>query len=328
MLDASPLWSPLLSALDGQRRVLLTGPTGPDGDSVGACLALRRLLRDRGVDASVTGAPGYRYAWMPDASEMLSDRAVRDHPWDAVVILDGDRHRLLPGAAAAFAAAPIKGIVDHHASTNPDGYTVTWLEPTATSTCEMIYRAAVARGARLDAAMATWLYVGAIFDTGGFQHSNTTPATHHMAAELLARGIDHAAIFTRVLVERRLAGLRAAGHVYSTATSHLEGQLMVGSVPWELSQQLGLRSGDLEGVVDGLVYTVGAEVGCLLIENGTSQVKLSLRSRGGVNVSELARQLAPTGGGHARAAGAVLDSSLEAAASALVRLTRAALADG
>lgn len=305
---ADALLEALLHA-DPSRPVLLTGPIGPDGDSIGACLALQRVLRARGRRALVAGRPSYRYRWMPGAEAMVPDERL-DDDYAAVVVLDGDRHRLTRPAARAFQNAPIRGLVDHHESTRPDGYTHPWIEPTAASTCSMIHDALARWAVPLDRDLAALLYAGLIFDTGGFRYTNTTPQTHRMAAELLATGIPHADICTRVLAERREAGLRLAGDVFTHTRFALDGQLAIGVASLALQEELGLVDGDLEGIVDALVHVVGVEVAVLLVERRGGAVKLSLRSRGRVNVAEVAAALVPSGGGHAKAAGAVLDTDV------------------
>ncbi|MEZ4238167.1 MAG: DHH family phosphoesterase [Myxococcota bacterium] len=301
----------MLQALLGQGRVLLTGPTGPDGDSIGACLALQRVLRARGVDASVAGTAPPRFAWLPGAGEMLSDEALAERPpEEAVVILDGDRHRLTPEVDRRFAAAPVRAIIDHHRSTTVDGYTVAWLAPEAESTCGMLLRALRGWDVPLDAEMATLLYTGLVFDTGGFRHSNTQPDTHLLAAELLSTGIDHAQITVRTLCERSPQALAAMGRILAGAEQRPATGLCLGRVPLALQRELRLAEGDLEGVVDALVNTTGTRVAALLVERADGTVKYSLRSRGEVDVARVARALHPTGGGHARAAGAVVDGPI------------------
>ncbi|MBW2253813.1 MAG: bifunctional oligoribonuclease/PAP phosphatase NrnA [Deltaproteobacteria bacterium] len=309
--DVSPPEAPqrLFESLQGCSRVLLTGPLEPDGDSVGACLALQRLLHHCGVDVDVGGIPTYRYLWMPGAADMIPDQDLRPD-YDAVVVLDGDRHRLTREASAAFARAGVKGIVDHHASTRSDGYTHAWIDPEATSVCEMLYELVVAKHMDIDHDLAALLYVGAIFDTGGFRYSNTTPATHRMAARLLEVGIDHAGICARILLEHREPALRVAGEVYSNAELHLDGTLSIGSLCKATAKRLRLVPGDLEGLVDSLVYTSGVEVAVLLVERAPRLVKASLRSRGRVNVASVAQMLSPSGGGHTKAAGAVIEATL------------------
>ena len=299
----------LLKQLGEHGPVLLTGPDAPDGDSIGACLALRRILRRRGTEATVAGRPGYRYAWMPDAETMVPD-AELPAGFGAVVVLDGDRLRLTAPVDVAFRAAPFTGIIDHHGSTSPQGYTTAWLEPQASSTCEMLYDALTAWQEPLDEALATQLYVGSIFDTGCFRYSNTTPATHRMAAHLLECGIDHARICAQVLMERQPSGLRLAGEVLSTASYDLDGALLSSGVSLARAAELGIRSGDWEGIVESMVFTSGVQVVALFIERQPGRVKVSLRSRGRVDVAQLAHGLSDGGGGHPKAAGVTLDGSI------------------
>jgi phosphoesterase RecJ-like protein len=297
----------MIEAVSGAGRVLLTGPVGPDGDSVGACLALAAVLRQRGVDVVVAG-------------NILPDEQV-EGPFPAVVILDGDRFRLEPPTLRHFEAASVRAIVDHHASTTPDGYTHPWIEPKAESTCSMLFGAFRRWGVELTRPLAELLYTGLIFDTGGFRHSNTTPATHRVAAELLETGLDHTSIAIRTLCERTPAGLHAMGTILAGAVLHHGGRLCVSRVPLQLRRLLAEQGGglgDLEGVVDALVNTQGAEVAALLIERDDGFVKLSLRGRTSLDVAHLARQIHPNGGGHPKAAGSLVQGSLDQAERVLI----------
>jgi phosphoesterase RecJ-like protein len=310
----------MFEAVSGAGRVLLTGPVGPDGDSIGACLALAAVLRDKGVDVTVAGKIPPRYAWMPGASSIVPDEQLAG-TFDAVVILDGDRFRLEPPTERHFERAMVRAIVDHHASTTPDGYTHPWIEPRAESTCSMLFWAFRRWGIELTRPLAELLYTGLIFDTGGFRHTNTTPSTHHIAAELLATGLDHGSIAIRTLCERTPAGLHAMGTILSAATYHLGGKLCVGRVPLALRALLAEKGGglgDLEGVVDALVNTQGTDVAALLIERDDGFVKLSLRGRTSLDVANLARQIHPNGGGHPKAAGSLVQGSLDHAERVLV----------
>ncbi len=307
----------VLETLKSCRSILLTGPADPDGDSIGACLALQRWLRHQGLSVEVTGNPGYRYSWMPGASEMIPDAKISGTP-DAVVILDGDRNRLSPGAGRAFANARVRAIIDHHGSNTPEGYTHWWFEPHATSTCEMLYDAMAAVNHPIDRDLATVLYVGSIFDTGGFRHSNTTPATHRMAAVCLQAGVDSASVALKVLLERRMAGLRAAGLIYQTSERHCDDRVLIGELSHADSKQFGLVGGDLEGVVESLLCVVGTEVSVLLTEKADGTSKVSMRSRGAVNVAQIAGEISKTGGGHAKAAGASVPEPLESTKAKLI----------
>jgi phosphoesterase RecJ-like protein len=231
----------------------------------------------------------------------------------SVVVLDGDRYRLPAPVEAAFEAADIRGIVDHHGSTRPDGYTHPWLDPTAESTCGMLLQACAPDewDVPLDAELATLLYTGLVFDTGGFRYSNTSPESHHAAAVLLAAGVDHVAVSAKMFAERRAEGVLGTGSILSSARWLHGGRLCVAHVPAELQRRLGLVDDDLEGVVDALVHTIGTDVAALLVERPDGTVKVSLRSRGDVDVAAVAASVAPRGGGHRKAAGASLAGPLE-----------------
>jgi len=290
--------------------VLLTGPLSPDGDSIGACLALARLLVDRGQEVHVAGDAGFRYAWLPRADTLRADEALAAH-YPTVVVLDGDRHRLTPRVEQRFAQATNRCIIDHHASTDPDGYTHYWVQPNAASTCTMLYEQLEAFGGTLDPELATLLYTGLVFDTGGFRYTNTTGATLRMAAALVDQGIPHASISARVLTERRLEGLRLAGAIFAGATTHFDGQLVTACVSLDDLSAQNASPEDLEGVIDALVHVHGAHVAMLCIEQSPGKVKYSFRSRNQVDVAAVARSITPHGGGHAKASGARLTAPLD-----------------
>lgn len=301
----------LLQRVLASQSVLLTGPEGPDGDSIGACLALRRCLRQvaPGVRVDVAGVPGHRYGWLPDAGVMLPDSRVGSY--DGVVVLDGDRRRLPAEVARAFDHAAWTALVDHHVSTDVSPYTVALFEPHSESTCAMVHALARLWSVPVDAELATLLYVGIIFDTGGFRYSNTRASTHRVAAELLETGIDHAHISLKVLMERRPAALRLLARMLDQATFHANGRLAIAVCTRALLGEIGAVESDLEGIVDLLQHTEGVELGVVVVERGPHKVKLSLRSAGGVDVAALARSLNENGGGHAKAAGVVLHQAVD-----------------
>jgi phosphoesterase RecJ-like protein len=322
--DAEVIRAALLDRPELTGRILLTGPIGPDGDSLGACLALARILRRHGAIVDVAGAAGHRYGWIPGASELIADRDLRPD-YDSVYVLDGDRHRLTPEVDACFQGARTKGIIDHHASTAVDGYDVAWVDPAASSTCEMLVAAFEAWGEALEPDVAELLYTGFVFDTGGFRYSSTTPETLVRAAALVGQGFDHTAVSVRVLAERSVAGLRILGHVGSSAELLFGGRLALCAVGRELLAEHGAGMSDLEGIVDGLVFTSGVEVAILLVER-EGQVKVSLRSRDRVNVCAIAQSLAPSGGGHAKASGATIVGSVAHARAAVMAAVELELA--
>ncbi|MDP6931541.1 MAG: DHH family phosphoesterase [Myxococcota bacterium] len=295
----------------GARRVLLTGPIDPDGDSLGACLAIGRALRILGQDGiEVAGEVPYRYGWMPGADGLVSNEDV-GADYDVVIVMDGDRHRLHPRIEQAFGGAGCRAIVDHHGTTTADGYDLCLLDARAASTTVMVREILRVWGVPLDPELAQLLYTGLVFDTGGFRHPNTNREVFHLAAELVDQGIDHATISTRVLAERRPSAVRLLARVLSSSRYLADGAVVLASVSQEDFGATGSDADDLVGIVETLVYTEGVEMACLCVERSAERVKLSLRSRTWVNVAGLASSLDPGGGGHARAAGVLLCESLD-----------------
>lgn len=316
----------LRAALTAARRVLLTGPVDPDGDSIGACLALARgVAAISAARVEVAGTPSFRYAWMPGAEDMVPDEQIAG-PYDVAIVLDGDRRRLPAPVKLAFEAATVRGLIDHHMSTDPAGYEIPLLDPGVSSATELVWQLMEPWGVPLDRELAVLLYTGLIFDTGGFRYSNTRPSCHTLAARLLEAGVEPAPISARVLMERRPGGVRLLGHVLSTAQLLAQESVILGTVSRERLRAFGAEEADIEGIVDALVFTRGVEIACLVVERAPDRVKLSLRSRSRVDVAALARSLTDGGGGHPRAAGASLLEPLDRALGWLpAALERAAL---
>ncbi len=307
--------------------ILLTGPGAADGDSLGASLALARAMRSRfGVSVDVAGDCSPAYRFLPDAEDLLDNGAVRPD-YGLVVVLDGDCNRLARNVEAAFRAAPVTAIVDHHRTTTEEGYTLALINPESASTCEMVLEIMESWGVDPDRAAAIQLYTGIIFDTGGFRYSNTGPGTHEAAARLLAQDIEHADIAVRVLMERTRQGVQLAASIQAAAEFQVDGRLCVGRCTTAMMQDLGATDHDLGGVVESLLYIEGVEVSADLVEREGVRTKISFRSRGAVDVAALARSLHPRGGGHAKAAGVVVDEGLEEIAGRLPGLVADRLAD-
>lgn len=305
----------LIGLVRSCRRVLLTGPKDVDGDSLGACLALATAL-ERLSDAQVVVAAdvGWRYRDLPRAGDCVPDAEVRG-PFDLAVVLDGDRRRLSSDIAAVFASASHQAVIDHHRSTEGQGYDLALVDATSASTAELVHAVLAAWQVPLDADLACLLLTGVAYDTGGFRHTNTTPQTLRLVADLVEAGADYSPVVVRTASERRKAGLLLLGHTLHGASFHADDRVVVGVVRRAKLAEVGAEPGDLDFIVDQLLYVQGVDVAILAVERGTDaqpRVKLSLRSRGGTNVCAIAAALDPCGGGHQRAAGVVLEGQLDA----------------
>ena len=294
-----------------------------DGDSVGALAALAMGVRQRwpGVAVSVIlpePMPA-RYAFL--MGDVPSMEAVGEPgPVDLCVVVDGSPGRL--GALRPwFDSAGCRAVVDHHRSSDPSAADVSVIDHGAASTTLLVLELLDRWGVRLDSDMAAALWAGLVFDTSLFRYKLSSPRALRAAARLLEVGIDHAGVAERVLLQQSEGKARLRALVIERMAVACSGALAMTCLSAD-------DVGDAEsgGLTDELVFIEGVEVGALLMGKGDGRIKVSLRSRGRVDVSAVGSSLSASGGGHARAAGAtVRGASMAEVAARVQALVAAAL---
>lgn len=312
----------LTRAISAARVILLTTPD-LDGDAVGAIVALARAITLRwpgrriiiGVDEPLP----LRYQSLADPELFRVAPALPDAPIDLALVLDGDPSRLR-AVAPFYKSARLRGLVDHHKSSVHADVDIGFLDPQCSSTAEMVLRLCDHWGVPLDRELARGIWAGMTFDTSVFRYRLTRPATLRAAARLLETGIDHARIVEQVLLSQSPEKVKLRGVMINRMQIEADGQLA-----WAALDAQTVDGSETGGLVDDLVFVEGVQIGALIVDKGDGRIKLSLRSRGAVDVAALARGLSPKGGGHARAAGATLPGPLEAATRMVVTAARSAL---
>jgi phosphoesterase RecJ-like protein len=194
--------------------------------------------------------------------------------------------------------------IDHH-YTNIGFARYNFIDGTASSACEMVYRL-LKDFIPIDKEMAAAVYAGLVSDTGGFRFNATSPETLRVASELTALGIPFTEIYTQLVHLRTRTEVKLLARILDRYEPHLNGRLVCACVTPEMYKNLGggasdATSKDLEGVVEFLLNIRGVEVSALLYAREGDEVKISLRSRKR-NVGAVAVRLG--GGGHHLAAGA------------------------
>lgn len=301
----------LLRKIRQGNRFLLTSHVNPDGDAVGSALGLARILRRLGKGAVV---------WNRDATPTIyrplpgSDRIHNgEEPpagfpdmFDAVIVLEcpsPDR----TGLEQHLAARPVLNI-DHHLGNQHYGV-INWVDSAAPAVGEMIYRLAQGLKVDLDAETASCLYLTLVTDTGGFRFSNATPAAFEAAASLVREGAQPEQVSMWLYESQPVAVLRLLGQMLQTLRLHEDGRIATGLLTLEMFQNAGASPGDSEGLIDHLRSIAGVEAVGLIREREDGTQKVSLRSRGEVDVEKIARHHG--GGGHRNAAGFTLQGEGE-----------------
>ncbi|MBO0934388.1 DHH family phosphoesterase [Fibrella aquatilis] len=294
-------------------RIIITTHQNPDADAMGSSLGLAGYLRQKGHSVQVITPTAYpqNLYWMPGNDGVIAfeeknrtqvEQLINEA--DTIFCLDfSDLDRIRDMAPIVRQAAARKVMIDHHLE--PEAFAdLAYWDPTAASTTQLIYQliTALHEGDLVNTDVAACLYAGLMTDTGSFRHSNTTPAVHRMAAELLERGIDvssiHRAIFDGVSIDK----LRLLGYVLNEKLRVLpEYQFAYITLSADELRQYRSKTGDTEGLVNYALSVEGVRAAAILIDRG-DEIRLSFRSVGSFSVRDLVSTHF-NGGGHKNAAG-------------------------
>jgi phosphoesterase RecJ-like protein len=300
----------VVERLRGARRVLAVGHENPDADTLGATLAICRIVERLGgsADAVITDPVPPLYSFLPAAARVRTDPDPGAE-YDLLVVSDcGSLERVGEVAgrhAELFGRLPMV-IVDHHASNGAGGETA-WVEPESAATCEMVTLLAARLGIPLDldgGALATELMAGIVMDTATFAHPNSTPRTLMVSAALVEAGAPLSDISRRLYRTKPDSQLRLFGRVLDRLERRDGGRIVWSVLRNADYPATGAIRAHSEGIIDLLAQAESAEVAMLFKEAETpGETRLSVRTRpGGVDATVLTGQFG--GGGHARAAGA------------------------
>ena len=296
------------------RRVLLLNPEGGDGDSFGATIALSRLCGRLGVPADVFALHASRsvYGFLPNFSGILTEPGRLDYAaYDCIIACDIAHLGLTGLADLSSSDQKTKTIIniDHHATNQRFG-TMNIVDAERAAACELVYDLARASRWALDAGTATCLLTGIVSDTGMFAYRNTTDRTLAIAAHLLRCGA-RLNIITAFAYRRKSVGTL---HLLGTALTRLTRDAATGLVTTYLTRADFSGAGVDETAAEGIanfLNILGNEKGVVFLkELPGNKVKGSVRTmQDDIDCAQLARQYG--GGGHRRAAGFVLDGTID-----------------
>ncbi|MBS3908938.1 MAG: bifunctional oligoribonuclease/PAP phosphatase NrnA [Actinobacteria bacterium] len=299
-------------ALENASSIIITTHIQPDGDALGSILAIGRHLRQAGKRVCVTWGEEIRipahYRWMPGVEEIVEYGACIEA--DLLLTLDCANEQRLGFIAEKLPLFKTVVNIDHHIDNSAFG-TLNVLDFEASASCEIVYDLLMAKGAAIDEVVATLLYTGIVTDTGRFQYSNTTAKTHDTVSELIRLGVRPNEIFQYIYENMPFASLKWLGAILERAVFIDDSGLVFSYVCDEDLKATGASLGDTESFIDYLRTAREAEVAAILKEVPEGKLKVSLRSKGVVDVGSIARE--GGGGGHRNAAGLTTDKPLDEA---------------
>ncbi len=296
----------VLKHIEQRDKFLLTSHARPDGDAIGSALACCQILRAMGKQADVVFRDGVPriYRPLPFADSVVQADSVNGD-YQAAIILECDsiQRTRLAGLDNHFLIS-----IDHHQSGKPFAH-VNWIDPNAVATAELVYRLAREAGVKISPDIATCLYTALLTDTGSFMFEGTNENTFALARELVLAGADPARCARSVYFAHSTAKMRLLGAALSNLQR--ENQLAWIWVTHEQMEKAQAKEEDCEGLVNYALSIQDVQVAAFFREMPDGRYRISLRSKGELNVASVAESFG--GGGHQCASGCSLDGPLSAA---------------
>jgi phosphoesterase RecJ-like protein len=294
------------------KRVLLTSHENPDGDAIGSMLGLGLGLESLGKEVFLynkDGVPSH-LEFLPGSDRVRSALDSIPGVFDSTLIVDcTDVGRVGEGFQDELGSGRFGTsiIIDHHQTRKPSA-DLHLLVPDASATGEIVYFLLRCLSVELTKDVATNLFAAILSDTGSFQYSNTTPQALRVAAELVELGASPAEISQAIYENEPLRKIRLLALSIETLEVAEDGRIASLVVAKDMLDRTGASRADTEGFVNIPRSIKGVEVALVFRQEGDALWKVSLRSKGKVNVASLAENFG--GGGHERAAGCTLSGEL------------------
>ena len=308
----------LRDVVQAHHRFWVTVHESPDGDSIGAALALQDVLGRLGKRAVAIRQHPYprQYDDLPGTEHMGDVTRLGElFPPEVIIAVDVGSFRRIHAVLDHVSPETVVVNIDHHPGNGgperPCNY-VDLVDASLASTTMLTYLLLQeAWPGCVGPQAAACLYVGLITDTGCFRFSNTKAETLRVGAELVALGADPGLLAENYMFRRRPQALHLLGEALGTLEFHVSGKVATLRLTRAMLENTGARMEESEGFVNHATSVDGVQVAALLREVDPGRTRVSLRSPGLLDVAAVAREFG--GGGHRNAAGLSIDADIDRA---------------
>lgn len=320
MTTTSPEIARIVDAVRARQRFVLSSHSRPDGDSIGSQLAMAYALRDLGKLAVAVNAD-------PAAPPILAFPGVRDiviapaveGEFDAAIIMEcGDLKRTGVSGLERFFVINI----DHHPGNSGYG-DLNWFDASAAACAEMVYDLVLALGVPISKEIATHVYLAILTDTGSFHYSGISPRTFEICRECLEAGVDPVLVARNVYDSNNMGRLKLFGAVLGAMQIDQTGRIAIVYVDHEMARAAGGTYEDTEGLVNLPLTVKEIEAVVFFKQEKGDEYRVSLRSKGDVDIGAIAKEYG--GGGHKNAAGLTASGPIEELQKTLVEKIEGAI---
>ncbi|MGA2612587.1 MAG: bifunctional oligoribonuclease/PAP phosphatase NrnA [Spirochaetia bacterium] len=320
-------FSAAIDFLTRTEKLIVTAHETPDGDAIGSECAMHRALLVMGKRAIILNSDPTPRKFMfldPDSSVCVlqdEEQVPSDVETYALLMLDtNDIHNI--GSVASLVLPRVREyfIIDHHEN-EEDVLTGNLILKSASSTAEIVYQLLRELGVEIDFPMAEALYTGIIYDTGSFIYPKTTAITFDIARDLVQKGVQPNSVYTHVYESNSVSALLLQSRVLSTLELALGNHVAVLTMSKEMIRDSGANYEEADGLINIPLRSEDVRVSIFFKENMEGLLRCSLRSKGVIDVAEIAQMFG--GGGHRTAAGFKCRISMEKTKKALLEKLRA-----
>jgi phosphoesterase RecJ-like protein len=320
-MSKSKIMGDILKVLEEAETFLISSHVNPDGDAVGSQIAFYSFLSDLGKVVSVVNSDPVPsvYRFLPNTevfriestsnTDIGSDAYSRWEDAEVAIILDcGELKRV--GEELAARIRPRRGLIniDHHLSNGYFG-THNLVDTDACATAELVFHLMEYGGIEMDRDRAMCLYTAILTDTGCFKYNNTTAEAHRISARLIQEGVRPDLVAELVYEVTPYEKARLFGMALGTLRLSLDGKIAYMWVTQEMHRQTGTGSEDTDGFIDYIRSLKDIGVAIFFRETDKGDIKVSLRSKTDLDVSQIAATFG--GGGHRAAAGCTISRPLD-----------------
>ena len=308
-----------LSRVGKADRLALIAHVSPDGDTVGATLALRLAFLSQGkkVDVICDGMAPQSLHFLPGVDAFILPEQA-EGAYDAAIAVDVSDYKLLGKSASVFDAAAEKFVIDHHATNSGYG-DWNYICGNECACCVLAYEAIVQMGVEITCEIGTCLMTGMSTDTGHFMYPYTTPFAFEIAGKLLALGVDVSFITRKLYRTQAKEAVNLARMAYQKLRFELDGQVGVIELTQADMDAAGADVSQTGGLVNKALEVEGVRMAILATER-EGGVKLSLRAVEPDTVNDIAKQFG--GGGHAQAAGVTMQMPIHEAVETILAVMK------
>ncbi|MGV8144939.1 MAG: DHH family phosphoesterase [Alkaliphilus sp.] len=303
--------SKLLELIKKSKKIAIIAHVNPDGDSISSILALGLALKKtkKQIEIILNDTLPGKLSFLP-GKEFLAPFNPKEHArFDICFVLDcGSKSRVKNGEEL-FAISNTIINIDHHVSNDYFG-DINIVDVEASSTSEIVYNILEKElNIKIDEDIATCLHTGLMSDTGNFTYANATSKTYYIASKLLECGVDIENISYHLHQNKSLNSVKLLGNVLESIEFYLDNRLAIISFSDKQFLKYNATYLDSDGMINYARDIKGVEVAITLYEFEKNKIKISARSKKHFDVNSLANQF--NGGGHVKAAGAVIAGSME-----------------